>query len=521
MKGIKDYITHQLIIEANEKLSGAFTNDVDDVFKLIDGSEVKKGKTLNINKEWLANYFGEEVDSAKSVEIVNALFSEIAMNKKSKTVPCKYAEGKKCIKISRDFNKDIIAAIDTVNNKLENSLYMIEFKFSDINTIEVSIKKINTKKSLTLFCTGEGSSDRKPTTSQQESGTCVLWNRFVDDFNSSKNKDFSNYIKNFFEDNKWKVNLNEIFDKEISYKFDNSWLQHFKYQITAIADAIKQLGQEPKEYKAARFGDKKDEICKLYTDFVKRYSRVNNNNKNVFDPSDLIIYKYNDTENINNLIRNCTNKLNNSSAAAAKQEYLNELFNTRLCMGISSKKLTSDSVDYVLFNDSVDSSLIEEFEIQEEYVGGKNGSANNIEIICQCSFKGNPEITKPSKKYSDTSEIGRAEPVYASDLKKIKVVVRTFGKEQVAMDCFLNNVNVNSKHPPIGKCPVGIWKNKFKEYFDNNLDLSEKLKINDWMLLFETKFLGATDKNKTEYMQDCIKGAMKYGPLCFPFILIY
>ena len=185
------------------------------------------------------------------------------------------------------------------------------FKYSK-KGIKIIVYSLNNKE---LFETGSGSIGRVSVI-EQEKGTCLVWNKFVEEYNKSNS-----------------TNLNDLSIKElveeISSNFDNSRIKSFYNQVLVLKDF---LGKEFNKYKMCRYGD--DEIGIAYKNFTMRYKehilKEGENKKikvNSLDPTDVIIYD--DSKDVCSLLNNLDGQ--------SKDEY-KKLIDDKTLIGVSLKK---------------------------------------------------------------------------------------------------------------------------------------------------------------------------------------
>lgn len=313
---------------------------------------------------------------------------------------------------------------------------------------------------------GEGSIG-KISTKDQETITCTLYNSiFVDVDSKDINEEHINNI---------------IGDKLSGVTSENVWRQSYYKQMIALNSYL----ETPWEFKMVHYSETDDEVMKAYAEFVKAYKKINNksNSKDAYDPSDVILYKKSEASSIAGILNKCADECKNDPIQA-KQKYLEELFKSGLCRGISLKQVRGAG-QCEEFNVGVNSNKIQKVD-----------KYNLIKSDKQLYIKAYGKFL-----LSDiTDENGKE----VKDEKEMEVTLRQFGSNQVAVD-------VNNGGPALGKCPVNVWK--------GILDLKEVkgIKAN---VEKANEFLN-TNPQKCEQIKLIIQGALKEGGDCLPFILLH
>lgn len=393
--------------------------------------------------------------------------------------PITWANGKDYIKLPYEFTPIIKTVINTNN-------------FSELFTIKEKDEKkifvdyIDNGKKLRMIETGRGSVGRIPT-DLQESSTCTLFNIYMDmideDTDDMAQLDDLNNIKNLLID---ALGVN-------GEKFDETWLISFSHQIKSIVKFLKSFDLDVTEYRAVRYGDKKNPVSAAYTNMISAYTKVcgtTGSRKDTYDPSDIILYDQRAIGKIESICRAGSSRDDyedpNNSDKGIKNEYINELFLSHLCMGISLKKLTGAGRPEI-------------FNTGSHNIVKSVNAVKESDII----IKPNYITVKVSGNFNfDNTTIDNGEEV--NNQKSILITLRSFGS--VAMD-----VKMDAKgEPALGKCPVDIWR--------SILGVNSKTKLHDCLRAFE-KFLKSS--NNTSQIQSLIQYAIKEGPHCYPFILLH
>ena len=124
-----------------------------------------------------------------------------------------------------------------------------------------------------------------------------------------------------------------------------------------------------------------------------------------------------------------------------------------------------------------------------------NDRENNIRIDVKCTgdFKFGDYVDSDMK--------------YVENTKTIRITMRTFGSGRVGVDCSVYS-DKDTSAPSLGKCPVDIWRSILK--CNKNDDIIECIK----------KFKDFLKNKPNQKLTEIIRGAVKEGPYCLPFILI-
>ena len=330
-----------------------------------------------------------------------------------------------------------------------------------------------------LFETGSGSIGRV-STAHQEQATCIIWNTYVDFM--IENKEFNindpKFIRNLVSD--------------LTPDFDSEWISTFAKQIICIQTYLKSIDVDPLHYKMCRYGSAEG-IGDVYQKYIDAYTKEmgGGGKKDNFDPADVIVYRVADIgESRSALSSYCNNPVD------SKEKYINELFNTHMLKGLSLKKIRGNQKEakYDIYN-----------VMDYQKIGNVTGfsdpinknTTNQITIECKGNFN------------FDTITDEKGETV--GQEKIVRLTMRSFGSGQTGIDCELREHKGAS--PALGKCPARFWR--------EILSCKQKYSLEQNIECFK-QFLNG--KNKTiilEGLKNIIKGAIKEGPSCFPFILIH
>lgn len=437
------------------------------------------------------NIFGESVPE----EVRNAF--QMVANSKTHSNPFLFATGATYFKMPYVYNDLIRETLSKLKGiKVEESgiKIFVFYKPSDENKKGNGIK---------LMETGNGSLKKIPT-DLQENATCVVFNAYMDVIGKEQMiPGESEYVdKQFVEDLISGSNI------------DSSWIDSFVYQINTIVDYLESLDLSKKEianYRLARYGarSKKEPVSTAYSNMLRGYSSFLGGRKDAYDPTDILLFNKKE-ESVNQIITYCNKVLDAVGSADpnkvndAKAEFLEKIFKENICMGISLKKL-SKLGKIELFNidgnDGVIKSVTgfrkpEEDDTKTQKQINKRRK-NNIQIYCQGDFQF-------SKGFTD--EDGDR----LNNTKEVMLTLRTFGSNIIAMD-----VSLPKGGPAIGKCPVNIWRKVLE------VKNTEEKDINKCIEKFNQFLETGDDKKIYEGLLNIIKGAVKEGPSCFPFILLH
>lgn len=370
--------------------------------------------------------------------------------------------------------------IEDVKRAFNNKRFNRSFKLKLLDDIKLVVY---TNNHIKIFETGAGSIGRI-STSQQETATCMVWNKYVEQVNE------------FNLDN---VNCIDSVVKDISCNFDTSWINSFCDQVKAISSY---LGEEYPKYRMCRFGDN-DEVSKAYKELITKYvDKIKNDGQSIgrrkdnYDPSDVLIYKVGVLNDIASTISNLTTSINNQpNIIDVKKSFIDDLFSKKLLMGISLKKISkAGAARYQLFNDKTNND--EKNNVIQNVSKFRIKSKSGSQLVIECDGPFNfSNLTDASG-----DEVGKQ--------RSVILTMRSFGSGSTGVDCKLHE-----DAAPLGKCSVDVWRSIIGAGISTPTDkcielFNEYIKNND-----ESKVRGK--------LTDIIKSAVKEGSLCFPFILIH
>ena len=369
-------------------------------------------------------------------------------------------------KVSYSYYKEIKEIVNSPK-------YKDKFKTTDKGGGKIVVSYINGG---IIFETGAGSIGRI-TTAQQETAKCVVWNTYIDNLRNDDdvfNVNDRDTIKNVI--------------KDIADDFDDDWISTFIKQVTTITEYIKKFGGDPSDYKLCRYGESESNniVSSAYKLFIDKYISVLEGQKDNFDPSDVILYKESETNNIvNALNKYCDNVIEN------KNNFINNLFKTHLLQGLSLKKIVGkNTCRYEEFNTG-DQNVNRIGDVTDFHIL-RSRTPNCVSVICKGNFKFD-DITDEEGNIIKTEH-------------SLKLKLRTFGDGRTGIECFIND----SKEPTLGKCPVRIWK--------PIIGVNDKEDITICIEKFKTML---ENKNVKDNLKTIIQYAVKEGPACFPFILLH
>ena len=247
-------------------------------------------------------------------------------------------------------------------------------------------------------------------------------------------------------------------------------------------------------YRLVRFDEKGPhaEVSRAYTNMVKSYAKQKGMRRDVFDPTDVILFDKNKIEVIKT---NCKVSSDEESSNQIRNNFLENCFKPRICMGISLKKLSKSGKikEYNTGSESIES--VDSYEI----ISPKKKTSKNIMVKCNGKFN-----------LDETTDIDK-KPI--DNITSIALTLRTFSEGVVAMDATVTNTNGSYEGPSLGKCPADIWR-KLLDVKD-----TDKKKIEVCISKFE--YFVKNDDHILDDLKELINGALKEGPSCFPFILIH
>ena len=379
-----------------------------------------------------------------------------------------YSEGGSYFKIPYAFTE----AIFTILKRPE---YVEKFKtYIKGNKVKISFAK----KGGEVFETGSGSIGRV-STAQQETATCLVWNAYVDAVRENKNLDVTD-----------KITIQNIVS-DLAAEFDSEWISTFGKQVNTIIQYLESLGKNPLDYKLCRYGEREAEnsVGKAYESYISAYTKAIEGQKDNFDPSDVILYKESERGSIVSKLKSyVSDPINN------KPIFTEELFNTLLLQGISLKKIAGNkSGRYDRYN------VGEGNKVEKVHKFNIDSHSNDKQVIVWC--EGNFSF--------DNITDGEGNEIKESPV--VKLVMRSFGSGQTAIDCLIKEIK-GKQSPSLGKCPARFWR----EIISSSKGDSLQENIENF-----NKFLKGNKSIILSKLGEIIKGSIKEGPNCFPFILLH
>lgn len=367
---------------------------------------------------------------------------------------------------------------------LYDSILKISKKFpniliDDIGSKKVKIKYKGAEKDYSILETGNGSVG-KISTEDQETGTVKLWNAFAQELSNNNKLDLNpKFVKEFVS--------------EISADFDDSWINSFTQHILVISKLIESFGENPADYRIARYGkdDEFSKVGKAYSNYIQKYTSILGGRKDSWDPSDVILYNVKHSSDV-------ISKLNsycNGDVVANKANFISELFDTKLLVGISLKKVEVKSATFEYFNVGQHTKIgdIKSFDV----IYPKKSTSKNVAV----DVVGNFNLSGVTDEDGDKVGVEH----------KLRIYLRTFGGGIIAMDC----TAIGTKSPSLGKCAKAVWANVL------GLKEKQKFTIDECLDAFDNFINNNDDRTIKEKLKEIIQSAVKEGPNCFPFILIH
>lgn len=336
------------------------------------------------------------------------------------------------------------------------------------------------------------------TVKEQETASCIVWNKFTNILREIKEFNNDIFDKHLTEDN-----IREMVT-EISDKFDKEWIATYSKQVYAIWKDLESRGVNPIDFRMDRVGDADSAVGKAHDAMVKKYAvqmTGPRSKKDAFHPGDVIVYNINETSNCIGILKGCMDMMKSAAgtgpacdeAKNAKDVYIKKLISTNIYHSYSLKKITIGRKDAKIGYFNVTPNTGNTCTVDSyDYDGDTSG--NNITILCGCN------LCLDGMTDSDGNEITNAHGVI--------VTMRTFGGSDCDIDVTLNLTNT----PTFGKCPRRIWR--------DILNITNS-KAETSIKAFGEFLNSANDTEIKEALKKIIQGAIKQGPNCFPFVLIY
>lgn len=379
--------------------------------------------------------------------------------------------------------------ITFVYNK-NNRVFKIPYVFTDV--IEVVIEKYTDyeikhfgKKVKVyhtnfgqVFETGNGSI-KNITTAEQETAFCEIWNKLCE----NDVKLTSDWVKTIIGD--------------LANYVDNDWIHTWTTTANAIIGYLSDGEKKPKDYIAVRVGDNKNIIGKTHNQFVHNYAKRvvgKSVKKDIFDPSDVILYYKPKETNIKGTLGKLIDGLNTRGTSDIKKQYYDELVGNFIYVPISLKKLSSKNKHNIsILNCTVNSGGTGSVN---KFIIHNMENTNQINVMCTCNLCFN----------GMTDENGDE----ITSVHMVNVTMRSFDKNNsVDIDVTLNHKNI----PTLGKCPRATWR--------KYLNLTKSNKMEDSLTAFNEFLSTKEEEDIKTALKDIIQGAIKQGPNCLPFILIH
>lgn len=390
--------------------------------------------------------------------------------------------------------------------------------------IEVRIaKKPGAKKNGKLLIRTTNKRGTAVTTAAQENSTCAIFNALMSDPNKEIN--FTAY------------DMFESIAKQYSEHFNKSWYESFGHQMNAIINFFKHICKDPYQYRAVRYGEKykgaeaklERDLVDTYKKFVTAYAEKLGLSKDACDPTDIILFKYSMGNEIVAELKRLTGVINGVEAGdpngvlkdTVRKEYLeNLILNSKedlshILIPVSLKKINSENGSFEVMNvkDGMNICKIDSAKL--------SFTETNVTIDCVGKFD--------LKGF--TNEDGDKQ----GNVGKLKLVMRTFGSGNVAIDCSV--VMGKKTCPTLGKVPVDMWRPtlgctvkdkietttyKLRQALGVTDELGKQKKIENIELDLNTLVaVGKTNTTVGEVLNGLVRDAAKAGPNCLPFVIIH
>lgn len=424
-------------------------------------------------------------------------------------------------------NKNKVVEVGNIVIDRSNSKkYFVSFRTS--NSKKADRKKVK------MFELGEGVTASKTKPENQEEALCILWNCLMDLLEAKNDIDIFKY-----DEKHWAGSLSDYMIKSnvVKAEWDKGWLVSYFKIIKVIYTFIQKflkdskkgltpLSEDITKYRLCKY-DASDiynsRIGEEYKTFVEQYKKIYNvRKKDAYDPTDVLLYRKDKVSDIVTKLKGYKSS-DEEQLMKNKTDFLDTLFKKKFLCGISLKKIPKNlsNATYVLFNCGVDNiGLIDSYKKKED----TESRGNNYFVKATGNFDLNG-VTSVDKQQQqpNTQNLG--------DTKEMQVMMRSFGSNIVGMDCTLTKRTTAS----IGKCPALIWREILS---DDAIDLNEyisdpKTNIEQFRKFVNKELVfddGETTRNgikvnTEQYVIDgitrIIRGSLKEGQKCFPFILIH
>lgn len=361
-------------------------------------------------------------------------------------------------------------------------------------------------------------------TAAQENSTCAIFNAFMSD--RDKEIDFEAY------------GMFEEISKQYSTYFNKSWYRSFGHQMNAIINFLNQIGVDPYEYRAVRYGETysgeeaavEKAVVTAHKSFVTAWSTKLGLSKDACDPTDIFLFKYSDGMAIASELNELTSLINSIEShdpygemkEKVRKPYLeNLIINTKgglshRLIPISLKKIDSENGSFEIMNVKENMRICKIDNAILEFTD------RNVTINCEGKFD----------LRGFTDEDGNKQ----GEVGKLKLVMRTFGGNKTPyIDC---SVVIGKKTcPTLGKVPVDMWRptlgctakdridvctKKFREALGVTEELGQQKKVEGIKLDLNTLVaVGKTNTTVGDVLNGLVRDAAKAGPNCLPFVIIH
>lgn len=332
----------------------------------------------------------------------------------------------------------------------------------------------------------------KITTDEQESATVICWNRMTKAARS-KNDGFDINSKNDV--------MNIVASVGISLPDD--WVKSCQTQCVAIFEFLRQQGiKDVENFRATRYD--RGDIGRLYANFVQKYANaaeqakwddgyIGRISKDNYDPSDIILYKGNDTM-VGGILSNLESCVQTKGWEAARDLYKQHFLKGDI-MGISLKKVH-------------DPCKVEYFNIN------KGGAVVHIKSIYDIRFSKNKKSNEISGckvfvngkfKFDGITDPENSDEFETIEESKLVIELRSFG--DIGMD--VKQVHNNKPGIALGKVPVRFWRRDLGTQSNDVMECAQL--FGEWV----------QDKTNISKFENLIREGIKAGPWCLPFVLVH
>ena len=354
-----------------------------------------------------------------------------------------YSKTESRIKIPYEFKDEL----------LENakSIKEIEVK-RQLGNEDSDKEKVRFKYNNKIFAELGYGSAGKISTSKQEETTVRVYNTYVSSIQGSlcDELDIENLVGDLFEE------------------FDKTWKISFKKQLEVLTQYIQKLGEDPRKYRMCRYD--RGKIGNAYAGMIKRYQKDLDEkvDRNIIDPSDTILYSVEDEDYIFNTLNNIL----------TVQEYEDKLYNKKLCIGISLKKLNKNSKSVDEFNNG-EEHIIKVINCEEMKPKKVNNKGYYFRVEVETSFEPTPMILNGELRYFN---VDKGEAI---EFKPIKGNYRA------------------------GKVSSGLWKKLIG------------VKPGDTLNDMQAKLKNVIDNKEFNILLQLVKGSFKEWDKSYPYLLLH